>query len=174
MSINLKHWIGTLIVAIIAGFVIFGLVRGQEFLANFLINRELKKIEKEQEKIRLPYQENIQIPLVQNIIKTTPKNTPSKSTFLPTPTPQISILPTPSPSPTLTFGSTPKQSDKININTANVSELEKITGVGPVIAKRIIDYRNTYGPFKKIEDIKNIKGIGDVNFEKMKDEITVE
>lgn len=61
----------------------------------------------------------------------------------------------------------------IDINTASLSELDKIPEVGPVIAQRIIDYRNTNGPFKTIEEIKNVKGIGDATFLKMKDQITV-
>ncbi|KKU94300.1 MAG: Polymorphic membrane protein [Candidatus Jorgensenbacteria bacterium GW2011_GWA1_48_13] len=62
---------------------------------------------------------------------------------------------------------------KININTAGYEELQKITGVGPVIAGRIIDYRNVNGPFGQIEDIKDVKGIGDITFQKMQDEITI-
>jgi len=61
----------------------------------------------------------------------------------------------------------------ININTASLEELDKIPEVGPVIAGRIIDYRNTNGPFENIEEIKNVSGIGDVTFLKMKDYITV-
>lgn len=61
----------------------------------------------------------------------------------------------------------------ININTAGLEELQELTGVGPVIAERIIDYRESNGPFKTIEEIKNVKGIGDVTFLKMKDQITV-
>jgi competence ComEA-like helix-hairpin-helix protein len=64
-------------------------------------------------------------------------------------------------------------SGKININTAGLEELDKITGVGPTIAQRIIDYRNANGPFQKLEDLKKVNGIGDKNFEKMKDEITL-
>lgn len=64
-------------------------------------------------------------------------------------------------------------SAKININTAGSGELEEITGVGPAIAGKIIDYRSTNGLFKTIEEIKNVSGIGDVTFLKMKDEITV-
>jgi len=63
---------------------------------------------------------------------------------------------------------------KININTAGAEELQRITGVGPVIAGRIIDYRNANGPFRRIEDIKNVKGIGEATFSKMKDEISVQ
>lgn len=54
-KIELRHWTGTLIVAIVAGFVIFGLLRGQEFLASFLVGRETKKIQRELER---PYRED--------------------------------------------------------------------------------------------------------------------
>lgn len=54
-KLGLRHWIGTLIVAIVAGFVIFGLLRGQEFLASFLADRETNRIIKELEK---PYRED--------------------------------------------------------------------------------------------------------------------
>jgi len=63
---------------------------------------------------------------------------------------------------------------KININTASVEELDKLSGIGPSIAKAIIDYRTKNGPFKQIEDINDVKGIGDALFEKIKDQITVE
>jgi competence protein ComEA len=63
--------------------------------------------------------------------------------------------------------------EKININTASAEELDKLSGIGPAIAKAIIDYRTKNGPFKKIEDINNVKGIGDALFEKIKDQITV-
>lgn len=63
--------------------------------------------------------------------------------------------------------------EKININTASVEELDKLPGIGPAIAKAIIDYRSKNGLFKKIEDINAVKGIGDALFEKIKDQITV-
>ncbi len=62
---------------------------------------------------------------------------------------------------------------KININTADKEELEKIKGVGPVIAQRIIDYRSSNGPFQALEDLKKVKGIGDKTFLKMEKEITL-
>lgn len=83
------------------------------------------------------------------------------------PAPQPSS-PSPAPSP-----SPPPPSGKININTAGYEALQEITGVGPVIAQRIIDYRTQNGPFQRIEDIKNVSGIGEKTFEKMKDEITI-
>ena len=61
----------------------------------------------------------------------------------------------------------------ININTATLEQLEALPGIGPAIAQRIIDYRAANGPFKSIEDIKQVKGIGDALFEKIKDSITV-
>lgn len=61
----------------------------------------------------------------------------------------------------------------ININTAGVDELKTLTGVGDVIAGRIIEYRSANGAFKTIDEIKNVKGIGDATFAKMKDYITV-
>lgn len=62
---------------------------------------------------------------------------------------------------------------KININTADVAELDKIPNIGPARAADVIAYRTTKGGFKTIEEMKNIKGIGDKTFESMKDLITV-
>ncbi len=63
--------------------------------------------------------------------------------------------------------------EKININTASAEELDKLPGIGPSIAKAIVDYRTKNGPFNKVEDINDVKGIGDALFEKIKDQITV-
>lgn len=86
-KIGLKHWTGTLIIAVIAGLVIFGLIRGQEFLAKILIKREVNRAEelpKAEEKLNAP----INAPLIQNIVKITPKITsPPISTSTSTPTP---------------------------------------------------------------------------------------
>ena len=63
--------------------------------------------------------------------------------------------------------------DKISINSATESELLQINGIGKTKANNIIKYRNKYGKFKKIEDIKNVSGIGDSTFEKIKDFIKI-
>ena len=69
--------------------------------------------------------------------------------------------------------STGSQSKLININTAAESELDSLPGIGPSRANDIIKYRETNGGFKSIEEIKNIKGIGQSSFEKLKDLITI-
>lgn len=61
----------------------------------------------------------------------------------------------------------------VNINTANETELEQLPGIGPSISSKIVDYRNQNGKFKNIEDIKNVTGIGDSKYEKIKDFIKV-
>lgn len=62
---------------------------------------------------------------------------------------------------------------KVNINTANQSELEALPGIGESIAGRIIEYREQNGKFQKIEDLQNVKGIGDSKFAKIKELVTV-
>lgn len=63
-------------------------------------------------------------------------------------------------------------SSLININTASLDELKQLTGVGDVIAQRIIEYRSVT-PFKNKEDIMSVKGIGNATYDKFKDQITV-
>ncbi|MEA4921765.1 MAG: helix-hairpin-helix domain-containing protein [Eubacteriaceae bacterium] len=64
-------------------------------------------------------------------------------------------------------------SGKVNINSASNSELQTLTGVGPATAEKILLYRSQNGGFKKLEDLKNVNGIGDKTFEKLKDHITI-
>lgn len=71
------------------------------------------------------------------------------------------------------FNDDSKQTTKININTADSKTLQNITGIGEKKAQDIINYRQQSGGFKSIEEIKNIKGIGDATFEKMKNQITI-
>ena len=66
-----------------------------------------------------------------------------------------------------------REEKKININTATEQELESLTGIGPATAKNIIRYREEYGGFSSIEEIKNVKRIGDKIFEKIKADICV-
>jgi len=70
-------------------------------------------------------------------------------------------------------GSGSQEQGKININKADSTELQNLPGIGPSKAAAILEYRNTNGPFKTVEDLKNISGIGDKTFEKLKDLIVV-
>ncbi|MGQ9800336.1 MAG: ComEA family DNA-binding protein [Candidatus Saccharicenans sp.] len=62
---------------------------------------------------------------------------------------------------------------KINLNTATVAELQTLPRIGPKVAQRIVDYRTQNGPFKKVEDIMKVRGIGEKVFNQIKDLITV-
>jgi competence protein ComEA len=61
----------------------------------------------------------------------------------------------------------------VNLNTASAAQIESLPGVGPKVAERIIEYRQKNGGFKKIEELMNVKGIGEKSFLKLKPYITV-
>lgn len=69
--------------------------------------------------------------------------------------------------------STPKRSGPININRASVSDFDSLDGIGPVIARRIVEYRKTHGPFITVEDLQKVSGIGDAKFAQIKSKIRV-
>jgi competence protein ComEA len=61
----------------------------------------------------------------------------------------------------------------INLNSAGPAEFEALPGIGAKTAARIIEYRQKNGPFKKIEELMNVPGIGEKNFLKLKPQLTV-
>lgn len=62
---------------------------------------------------------------------------------------------------------------KVNLNRASAAQLDALPGIGPATAQRIIEFRKKNGPFKKIEELMNVRGIGEHKFERLKDRITV-
>jgi competence protein ComEA len=61
----------------------------------------------------------------------------------------------------------------VNLNTATAADLEGLPGIGAKTAARIVEYRQKNGPFKKIEELMNIRGVGEKNFVKLKSQISV-
>lgn len=80
------------------------------------------------------------------------------------------VLPT---SSTIGIGRQDHRSDEIDINRANITELEVLQGIGPAKAQAIIDYRSQNGPFKTINDLLKVSGIGEKSLEKIKAHITI-
>lgn len=66
------------------------------------------------------------------------------------------------------------QTGKININKADNAQLESLPGIGPQTAKGITEYRQAHGGFKSVEELKQVKGIGDKKFDAIKDLVTIE
>jgi comEA protein len=62
---------------------------------------------------------------------------------------------------------------KVNINSAGLNELQALPRIGPKIAQRILDFRKEHGPFKRVEELMKVKGIGEKMFGSLKDLITV-
>lgn len=65
------------------------------------------------------------------------------------------------------------QGGLVNLNTATIADLETLPGIGPAIAQRIIDFRESNGGFRKVEDLLEVSGIGPKTFEELRDHVTV-
>jgi competence protein ComEA len=100
-----------------------------------------------------------------------PTDVPTRKPPAPTRTPKATIIGTQSP---ISNSNALSLSAKININTAGEDTLVVLPHIGTAIAQRIIAYRQEKGPFKRIEDIQNVSGIGEVTFDAIKGFITVE
>jgi len=77
------------------------------------------------------------------------------------------------PSRTRAAAKTATPAGPVNINTASVAELDALPGIGAKTAALIVEYRQKNGPFKKVEELMNVRGIGEKNFLKLKPQLTV-
>jgi competence protein ComEA len=83
------------------------------------------------------------------------------------------------PAPAFAFGTNDQEQvsaakpTTLNLNTATIEQLTRLPGIGPRTAERIIEYRTKVGAFKKIEELMNVKGIGEKSFLKLKPLVSV-
>ena len=84
----------------------------------------------------------------------------------------VSFAQTKAPAPARA-GTTLAPGATVNINTASAAELDALPGIGAKTAALIVDYRQKNGPFKKVEELMNIRGIGEKNFLKLKPQLTI-
>lgn len=80
---------------------------------------------------------------------------------------------TPQQNNTTATSTTASKNISVNLNTADEKDLTQIPGIGPSKAQTIIKYREENGPFSSVENLKDVKGIGEKTFEKLKDYLTV-
>ncbi len=92
----------------------------------------------------------------------------SQRIFIPAYEESSTTLPTSPPMSSLNNG------EIINVNSATAPELESLPGIGPSLAQKIVDYRETYGPFLQLEDLLKVSGIGPAKFEQIQDLITLQ
>jgi competence protein ComEA len=72
-----------------------------------------------------------------------------------------------------TASSPPPPAGPVNVNTAGVTELDRVSGIGPVMAQAIVEYRKQHGPFRRLEDLTAVRGIGPATLERLRKYLTV-
>ena len=68
---------------------------------------------------------------------------------------------------------TPEEAPLVDINTADSAALQKLPGIGPALAERILSYREEHGPFQSVEELLKVSGIGEATLEGLRREVTV-
>ena len=105
-----------------------------------------------------------------------PPQLPEPATVVPEPAPPaaaVPVKPNRQPQPTRPAAPPPAAPLLVNLNVATQADLERVPGIGPVLAQRIIAYRQRYGPFKTVYQLRLIQGIGEHTFDKIKPYVTV-
>ncbi len=106
--------------------------------------------------------------VIQEILVTAPPETTA-----PAPPPTKPVQVSSSETPKATKPKEPEVTFPVNINTASLRELDALPGIGEVLGQRIIDYRKAHGPFTSIDQLLNIKGIGEKTLAKLKPYVTL-
>lgn len=76
--------------------------------------------------------------------------------------------------PATAFGAAGEEkATRVNLNTATSEDLAGLPGIGPSYARRIVEYREKNGPFKRVEDLLNVQGIGEKTLERIRDRVVV-
>ena len=78
------------------------------------------------------------------------------------------------PVPEILSEAAPNQPSLINLNTATAKELIRLPQIGPKTAERILSYRETHGPFKRVDDLTAVKGIGPRTLERLRELVTLQ
>jgi competence protein ComEA len=107
-----------------------------------------------------------QINLAQEVKDQSQVNVPARRQVMP-------ALPTSPASAPSSPAASDGSSGPIDLNTADLAELQTLPGVGPTLAQRIVDFRTQNGPFASVEGLREVKGIGPATFEKLKDYVRV-
>ena len=88
-------------------------------------------------------------------------------------TPPVTVEGSPTPPQAAHWEAALASSRQIDVNTANVAELERLPGVGPALARRIVEYRTTRGHFRTPEELSQVPGIGPKTYKTLQEYVTV-
>ncbi len=70
-------------------------------------------------------------------------------------------------------GPVPAAGGRVGLNTATVADLDGLPGIGPVLAQRIVDHRTEHGPFRSVDQLREVSGIGEAKYASLKERVTV-